>query len=214
LLLPALIVAVSTESARGHASYDRSVPGDGEIVAESPARVDVYFTQEIRRTSELPTLIVVNQSGNQVQTQTVLNDADRTHMYAELAPALPDGRYTVIWHTFSDDDGEEAQGAFHFYVGSGPEDGTATPAPTAAETPAASPTLDPSPTGSPSGTPVPTASPATTVTPSPLSTLEPDDDDGGDGPSEGAVAGIAVGSMLGGVVVGGGLTWFAMRRRS
>ena len=44
-----------------------------------------------------------------------------------MSPSLPGGRYTVIWHTVSADDGDEAQGSFHFYIG-----GAVTPVPTAA----------------------------------------------------------------------------------
>ncbi len=170
--------------ASAHSGYERSEPADGAVLADSPPRVDVYFSQEMARSGGLPTLIVVNDSGDQVDLGATLDDNDRTHLYAELAPSLPNGRYTVIWHTLSDEDGEEAQGAFHFYVGAGPAGGTQPPAtPPAGATPSPQPTVAPSP------------QPPTTGT-----------DDGGI-PAWALVLGIAGGALAGGV---GGI--FAGRR--
>jgi methionine-rich copper-binding protein CopC len=120
LLMP--VVRVSA-----HAAYDHSTPGDGEVVATEPAKLDVYFKENMTRANGLPTLIVVNDSGDKVDAGSVLDDNDRTHISDALSPSLPNGRYTVIWHNVSADDGEEAQGSFHFYIG-----GAVTPIPTVA----------------------------------------------------------------------------------
>ena len=134
LLASALVgAALAAASVEAHAGYERSEPADGAVLAESPPRVEVWFSQELRRAGGLPTLEVVNFAGDVLSDPAVLDDDDRTHVYAALPPSLPNGRYTVIWHTLSDEDDEEARGAFHFYVGEGP--GTAskivlTPAPT------------------------------------------------------------------------------------
>lgn len=159
--------AANAPSASAHAAYDHSTPGDGEVVATAPKKLDVYFKQEIQRAGGLPSLLVVTDEGDVVSEEAVLDDGDRTHMSVELDD-LQDGRYAVIWHNVSADDGEEAQGAFHFYVGAGPTSG-ASGAPTA----------------------------QATITPVP-STPATDDDDSGDIPLWGVIAGI-----LGGVVVGG-----------
>ncbi len=190
LVLSGLVFTAS--SAFGHARYERSDPADGAVVPQSPPRVDVYFTQELSRSGGLPELKVVNDVGDAVQSQAVLDDADRTHMYAELPPSLPPGRYTVIWHTLSDEDGEEAEGAFHFFVG-------------------ASPTGNQSPTGVPTASPATTTSPRPTVTPSPPTPADADDDDGLKG---GTIVGVVAGSVLAGVAAGGSFTWFALRRRA
>jgi len=124
LLLAALTLG-GGQRAFAHADYESSTPADGEVVAESPERVDVYFGQEMARSGGLPALTVVNQAGDVLAEEPVLDDEDRTHMYIELPPSLGNGRYTVIWHTLSDEDAEEAQGAFHFYVGEGPGQTTA-----------------------------------------------------------------------------------------
>jgi methionine-rich copper-binding protein CopC len=120
LLMPAIGVSA-------HAAYDHSAPGDGEVVATEPAKIDVYFKENMTRANGLPTLIVVNDAGDKVDAGSALDDNDRTHISDALSPALPAGRYTVIWHNVSADDGEEAQGSFHFYIG-----GAVTPIPTAA----------------------------------------------------------------------------------
>jgi hypothetical protein len=91
------------------------------------------------RSGGLPTLTVVNDGGDVLNESTTLDDEDRTHVFAELPPELPEGRYTVIWHTVSDEDGEEAQGAFHFYVGAGPGETSAPASGTATQEATASP---------------------------------------------------------------------------
>lgn len=121
-------LALMPSRAGAHAEFERSEPAENEVLAESPERVDMWFGQEMARSSGLPAVIVVNQAGDVVADEPVLDDDDRTHISIELPPELPPRRYTVIWHNLSDEDGEEAQGAFHFYVGQGPEaTGEATP---------------------------------------------------------------------------------------
>ncbi|HEY5638917.1 MAG TPA: copper resistance protein CopC [Dehalococcoidia bacterium] len=116
LLLAALLMG-GGQQAFAHAGYEESTPADGETVSESPERVDVFFGQEIARQGGLPTMIVVNVFGDIIADEPVLDDTNRKHVYVDLPAAMGTGRYTVIWHTLSDEDGEEAQGAFHFFVG-------------------------------------------------------------------------------------------------
>lgn len=142
-------LALPAGSASAHSDYDHSIPAENEVVSESPETVQVYFKEEMRRTGDLPNVFIVNEAGDTVSTESVLDDEDRTHVAVTLPPALPNGQYTVIWHTLSDDDGEEAQGAFYFYVGEGPSDGE-TAAPTA--TPPIEQTSTPAPTETPPAT--------------------------------------------------------------
>ncbi|MEK7247151.1 MAG: copper resistance protein CopC, partial [Chloroflexota bacterium] len=107
----ALVMAMSPARVSAHAAYDHSIPADGEVVVESPAQVQVFFNQEVARSGGLPTIEVVNDSGDVVSSNAVLNDDDRTQMTAGLNPGLPDGRYAILWHTVSAEDGEEAKGA-------------------------------------------------------------------------------------------------------
>lgn len=179
MLAVAAGLLLATAGASAHAGYDHSTPADGEVLAEPPERVDVYFSQEMARTGGLPTLVVVNPSGDTVSEEAVLDDDDRTHMSVELPPALPEGRYTVLWHTISDADGEEAKGAFHFFIGE----------PSTKETPTAS-------TGAGTGTPdsvQPTMLSTQTATP----TQSSDGNGGGDVPVWALIAGMIGGAILG-----------------
>ncbi len=188
VVLSALAVALPTVltcTAEAHSGYESSTPADGETVAESPPRVDVYFGQEMARSGGLPSLIVVNDSGDQVDLGAKLDDADRTHISAELAPSLPGGRYTVIWHTLSDEDGEEAQGAFHFYVGEPSTSGSPTPRPTIPD----------------KGTPVAATTAPTTPT-------------GDDGDDAGAPVWLLVAGVAAALAIGGGAGYAAGRRSS
>jgi methionine-rich copper-binding protein CopC len=183
----AWLALVPVPDASAHAGYDHSTPEDGEVVAEPPAVVDLYFGQEMARSAGLPTAVVVNASGDQVDLGATLDDDDRTHISVEMPPAMPEGRYTVIWHTLSDEDGEEAQGAFHYYVGTGP-----TPVATG-ETTTGNATGAPTETRTIPARPSPVSTEASTAAPS----------DGGDGDSGVPVWALVLG-VIGGLVVGGG----------
>jgi methionine-rich copper-binding protein CopC len=167
------VLSLHVPGASAHARYDHSTPGNGEVLATAPAKVDVFFAEEVQRANGLPTLFVVDDNGDSVDKGSVLDDSDRTHISDELNPDLPDGRYTVIWHTVSADDGEEAQGAFHFYVGSAP---TQVPSGSAASS-----------TAKATGTPVASTPPATNN----------DSDD--DIPIWGLIVGIIGGAVVGGI---------------
>jgi methionine-rich copper-binding protein CopC len=144
-------LALHAGPADAHARYESSTPADGETVSESPDVVEIIFTQEMRRAGGLPTSTVVNESGDIVSLESRLDDENRQLLVIDLAPGLPDGRYTVIYHVLSDADGDDSQGAFHFFVGDAtgddpastetPTDGTPEPAttsqPTAAPPPSA-----------------------------------------------------------------------------
>lgn len=138
-----------------HSGYETSTPGDGETVAEGPEQVDIYFSQEMARSGGLPRAIVVNQAGDQLDLGATLDDDDRTHVSVDLPPLLPEGRYTVIWHSLSDEDGEEAEGAFHFFIGQAAQPTATGEAPTGGTTvaPTAQPTAAPSNDGDGGGVP-------------------------------------------------------------
>ena len=179
----AVLFAASVEA---HGRQQGSEPADGAVLAESPPRVDMWFSQELRRSGGLPTLVVVNAAGDVLSEPAVLDDDDRAHVSAALPPSLPNGRYTVIWHTLSDEDDDEARGAFHFYVGEGPD---------------TAPEIVPTPTPTAAPTATPTAAPTATPAPTP-----PNDDDGGWPAWLIGLIGAVVGATVGGAAV------FAVRR--
>jgi methionine-rich copper-binding protein CopC len=167
-----LAALLHTSGASAHARYISSTPADGETVTESPAQVEAVFNEELARSGGLPTMVVVNESGDVISDEAVLNDSDRTRMAIDLPPSLPEGRYTVIWHNVSDDDGDEAQGAFFFSVGGAPSQ----------------------PTPSASATESATSAPTTIITNGGGS------DDGSGVPLWALVAGVATGIFMGGAL--------------
>jgi methionine-rich copper-binding protein CopC len=212
----ALVLGVASVSA--HAEYERSTPGRNEILTQSPARVDVYFAQEVRKVEGANFVRVVNDADDQVSTgDGVVDDDDRTHIYAEIANELPAGRYIVNWQTLSDEDGDDDSGSFCFYVNTTPtaeqlaecgqfdEDqgaptttpGTGSPGPTSAQEP---------PTETP---PPPTAAP--TAMPTPQVTPSATEDDGDGGSSAGLIIGVIIGVVAVVGAIGGGVIW--LRRR-
>lgn len=103
--------------AGAHANYERSVPADGAVIRLAPARVDAWFTQEMFKRQGANTLIVTGPDGEPADGgETLLDDADRTHLSIDLRPSLPPGEYVVAWTTLSAVDGDPADGIFAFTV--------------------------------------------------------------------------------------------------
>ena len=104
--------------ARGHAEYDHSDPAADAVVAVAPTQVRIWFTQELFRRQGVNQIAVYDATEQRVDLDdAVIADDDRTLMTVSLAPALPNGRYTVRWVALSAEDGHEGQGEFTFTVG-------------------------------------------------------------------------------------------------
>ncbi len=220
-LMTAALIALAAAlpgTAGAHAGYDRSVPAKNAVIEQAPERVDVWFTQEIFRQEGANFVRVFGPDDQQVsEGDGMLDDDDRTHMFATLPAGLPDGRYVVRWQTLSDADGDQADGAFCFFVGveltadqqtecaALAGDDAFTPGPVgtapAVDTPTTAP---PTPTEAAAE---PTATPADAA-PTPPATEEDDD-----GTNTSAVIGIIVGVVIAVAVVGGG-AYYLWRRRA
>ncbi len=131
LLLVILVLAGMVTAVFAHdAAIVKSIPANGEVLAESPPKVTAWFEEEL--VSSESTLSVFDTTGTQVDNGdggVDLNDPDHASMIVTLPP-LPDGAYTVQWRAALLD-GDATNGAFSFAVGEGQ---TAAPvvAPTAA----------------------------------------------------------------------------------
>ena len=113
--LVAVIAAPGT--ALAHARYMSSTPAKGEVVATSPAAVEITFTQDIQKVSGTYSIEVERDRGASVTAgPAVVDDSDRSKMSVPLNPNLIAGRYVVHWTNASDADGDPAEGAFSFYV--------------------------------------------------------------------------------------------------
>lgn len=211
--LVALGLVLGAASVSAHADYERSEPGRNEILAEPPTRVDVWFTQEVvKREGEYFVRVFDEQEIQVSEADGVVDDDDRTHIFATLPFDLPDGTYVARWMTRSDIDGDTAEGAFCFSVRVEPtadqaaqcaafdaEQGIATATEAAGSEPtepATTPTLTQAP---PTNTPPaePTATPAQ---------IGGEDDDGG-APIGAIVGGVIGGVVVLGIVVGGVVIW-------
>ena len=124
----AFVVTLSVASAVGfvknvdaHSGFERSEPAQGQLLPEPPARVDIWFSQEVLKQEGANFVRVFDGDGAQVSDgDGTVDDDDRTHVYSALPPDLPDGRYIVRWKSTSDEDQDTTEGVFCFYVGGEP----------------------------------------------------------------------------------------------
>ena len=117
LLLLAVLACARTATAHAHSEYDRSQPAADARIPSAPARVDVWFTQELFRRSGANTLTVHAPDGRRVDDGApVIDDSDRTHLSVGLSGPLEPGGYHVTWNSLSALDGDTAEGFFVFTV--------------------------------------------------------------------------------------------------
>jgi len=113
--------AVTAISAGAHARLDESTPAVGEVVRTSPPQVSITFSQEVQKITGTYGIDVLDGTGTEVTVaDAVLSDDDRRILTVELPPDLAAGRYVVEYKNVSDEDGDEFQGAYAFYVGRQP----------------------------------------------------------------------------------------------
>ena len=206
LILAAIgpIFAIALVSA--HAGYERSTPARNEVVSDAPARVNVWFTQELFRRQGDNFVRVFDEDDVQVsEGDGVIDDDDRTHIYAELPPAIPDGSYIVRWMTLSDIDGESDDGAFCFYIGEKPTD--AQEAACAALADRNGHPAPPPPAATP--TEAEDAPMATLTAPEAMATPTAVVDDG-DSTNTGIIVGVVIGGIVVAMIAIGVVVW--MRR--
>lgn len=120
-LMAATLALTAVGTASAHARYKTSMPGKGEVLAASPARVAIVFTQEIQKVTGSYTISVARDRGASVVAgQAQIDESDRHNLSIGLMPDLAAGRYVVNWTNTADDDGDPAEGAFAFYIKSPP----------------------------------------------------------------------------------------------
>ena len=155
-LLALLAALLLVGAVRAHAEYARSEPGAGAMVAAAPARVDIWFTQDLFKREGENWIRVTGPTGDEVQTgEALVDDDDRRHLSVALLAELAPGEYTVAYRTLSIDDGDDFEGSFSFTLDPQAQT-TSTPmsaAPTPTDLPAtptpvaAAPTPTPAPSG-------------------------------------------------------------------
>jgi methionine-rich copper-binding protein CopC len=109
-LLPLCVVSL----AHAHAILDHADPRVGSVVASAPAKLSLWFTQEVEPAFSHVEVRDVN--GARVDEDSVQGDsADATLLRIALKP-LPPGSYEVRWHVLSADT-HTTEGHFRFDVG-------------------------------------------------------------------------------------------------
>ncbi len=105
------------ETALAHSAYLRSNPGADAIIATAPAKVEIWFSQELFRRKGENTIHVSGADGQEVSSgETQIDDDDRTHIWVEVLPNLPAGTYLVEWRNISVEDGHSTEGSFNFTI--------------------------------------------------------------------------------------------------
>jgi methionine-rich copper-binding protein CopC len=157
-LLGAMVTLMAAQGALAHAEPERANPPIGGTVSELPARLDVWFTEEVSEAE----LTVRAPDGTAISAGVAaidLNDPERRHVTVALGPSRGPGEYVVEWRSVSASDGDAAEGVFRFVLAPG-----GTPAASPGASPAASPVASPGATPASgqigqavSATPAPTA---------------------------------------------------------
>ncbi len=111
-----LLTVLATSGAGAHAAYESSTPGSGDVVAEAPDQIAVRFTERLERSYSQ--LQLFDSGGDEVEGTVLEEGNDEYTMVLELPREMPNGTYSVLWRTLSNDDGHTAQNYFAFTIGS------------------------------------------------------------------------------------------------
>jgi methionine-rich copper-binding protein CopC len=108
VVLAIAAIALTPRVANAAAELSRSIPGPGTEVAESPADIELFFTQDL------------SEARLAVNGTDLAADVDEDHVTASLG-SLEEGDYRVDWTVTSDVDDRETSGSFQFRVRAEPE---------------------------------------------------------------------------------------------
>ena len=109
----ALLIAAATAEAGAHAFLDHATPAVGSSIHGSPARVSLWFTQELE--PAFSTVRVLDRDGRQVDKQDKQADRANPALLQVSLPKLAPGRYRVVWRALSVDT-HVTEGDFTFDV--------------------------------------------------------------------------------------------------
>jgi copper transport protein len=113
-LVTTAALLLAPASAWAHANLLRTEPGNGAVLAHSPAEVRVTFDDIVRAG---PGIAAIRNGGGSVLAGRARMDGTRT-LVIPLRPRLAEGDYSVRWSIVSDD-GHLESGVLAFAVGAG-----------------------------------------------------------------------------------------------
>jgi copper resistance protein C len=95
------VVVLGAAAAWGHAVLVRSSPQNRALLAQPPARVELWFNERIE--PAYARLVVENAAGTPVEQGDVTVDSEDARRVAVTLGSLPAGRYTVRYRVLSVD---------------------------------------------------------------------------------------------------------------
>ncbi len=117
LVVPVLALGLMAPPAQAHAVLDHADPASGSALAEAPAVVDLWFSEDV--VPDLSEAHLVDAGGQTVQGSALSGDpADARHLVVELPP-LDAGSYGILWRVLAQDDAHTTTGVVVFSVGTG-----------------------------------------------------------------------------------------------
>jgi len=115
-LLSLMIFLGGVMLAEAHGYIVQTDPVDGSQLAESPALIQVWFSEALQAGSG--SIQVVSGGGMMIEPQRVWHaEDDPTLLLAELPTQLPAGAYIVTAAAVVISDGHQPSGSFVFWVG-------------------------------------------------------------------------------------------------
>jgi copper transport protein len=114
LLLVLVCALALPETAWAHATVLRTLPRDGSVLRSAPARVRIFFDDDVRLVSGIKA--IRNGGGSVLAGKPRV--AEGRVLVIPLRSGLADGDYTVLWRVLSDD-GHTLAGVVAFGVGAG-----------------------------------------------------------------------------------------------
>lgn len=109
-------VALTTGLALAHANLVRSDPPAGASLPTAPARVQLWFSEELEPSFSEAVVYDVNQQRVD-RGDSHLDPNDPRSLIVSLKPNLPSGTYAIAWKTQSRIDGHVVRGIVPFGVG-------------------------------------------------------------------------------------------------
>lgn len=114
LLIVLLLLFLTATTADAHANLLSAVPANGEVTADSPARIALTFSEPLE--ADLIDLLLYDPAGTNIPLDPPqLTKGDAAQMFVE-PPPLAAGSYTVVWTVVSED-GHPITDRYAFSVG-------------------------------------------------------------------------------------------------